>query len=113
KGVAAIFRTNAEGRTYGITFVDNVTRAAFKGSDLGKGYGVNALLNRMEGKPLAKPETLPISCQIKQLIKEPRVCKTPDLAGFKELIEGLTSGYIEEDIAYGFRKKKKGRRIGL
>lgn len=113
KGIAVIYRTNAEGRTYGITFVDNVTRAAFKGSDLGKGYSVNAILNRMAGKPTTEAEALPIIRKEKPISMEPASFKTPDLSGLRELLEILTSGYADEDIAYGFRKKKKSRKKNL
>lgn len=43
KGIVPVFRTNAEGRLYGVTYVDLVNRCVFKGSDLGKGLSANAL----------------------------------------------------------------------
>ncbi|MFA0961107.1 relaxase/mobilization nuclease domain-containing protein [Roseivirga sp. BDSF3-8] len=113
KGIVAIFRTNAEGRNYGITFVDNVNRVAFKGSDLGKEYGVNAMINRMEGKPAAEKEALSIKQSDKAFSMEPNKYETPDLSGLRNLLEALTSGYAEEEVAYGFRKKKKRRSKNL
>ncbi|MGB3183405.1 MAG: hypothetical protein WBB45_18595, partial [Cyclobacteriaceae bacterium] len=107
KGVAAIFRTNAEGRTYGITFVDNVTRAAFKGSDLGKGYGVNALLNRMDGKPLIQAKEVAINNKIGQQNFVPQKWQAPNLRRIHSLVETLTTGYTEENVAYDFRKKRR------
>ncbi|MGB3180465.1 MAG: relaxase/mobilization nuclease, partial [Cyclobacteriaceae bacterium] len=106
KGVAAIFRTNAEGRTYGITFVDNVTRAAFKGSDLGKEYSANALLNRMDGKPVIQSNGILTRSSENSYKMTPRRWKTPDLLIIRDLLSSLTNGYSEEDIAYGFRKRK-------
>ncbi len=47
KDVAVLFRTNAEGRTYGVTFVDNKLRVVFNGSDLGKQYGAAAILEKL------------------------------------------------------------------
>lgn len=47
KNVKVLFRTNAEGRTYGITFIDNSLRVVVNGSDLGKQYGANAILERL------------------------------------------------------------------
>lgn len=47
KGMSVIFRTNTEGRTYGITFVDNQLRVVFNGSALGKSYSANAILERL------------------------------------------------------------------
>lgn len=46
KGIHAVFRINDEGRLYGATFVDNVTRSVFNGSDLGKSFSANALHQR-------------------------------------------------------------------
>jgi hypothetical protein len=42
--------TNAEGRTFGISFHDPKTKTSFKGSELGKAYSVNAILQRIGGK---------------------------------------------------------------
>lgn len=48
KGVFVLLRQNEAKRIYGITFVDNRTRTVFNGSDLGKSYGVNALLEKLK-----------------------------------------------------------------
>lgn len=50
KGIAVIFRTNTEGRTYGITFVDNRSKAVFNGSALGKSYGAQGILEKLSAK---------------------------------------------------------------
>ncbi len=42
-----LLRQNAEGRLYGITFVDNQNKVVFNGSDLGREYSVAALQNRL------------------------------------------------------------------
>jgi hypothetical protein len=47
ENITIIFRKSAEGRVYGITFVDQENRVVFNGSDLGKQYGAKALLERM------------------------------------------------------------------
>ncbi|MBL7858174.1 MAG: relaxase/mobilization nuclease domain-containing protein [Cyclobacteriaceae bacterium] len=47
EGVEVKFRINAEGRTYGITFIDNHTKVVFNGSALGKAYSANAILERL------------------------------------------------------------------
>lgn len=43
KQIYTVLRQNAEGRMYGITFVDNQNKCVFNGSDLGKGYSAAAL----------------------------------------------------------------------
>lgn len=50
KGIAVVFRSNAEGRTYGITFVDNNTRSVFNGSTLGKEYSAAPILQKLNVK---------------------------------------------------------------
>jgi len=47
KGVTVVFRANAEGRTYGITFVDNNSKTVFNGSALGKEYSVSPILEQL------------------------------------------------------------------
>lgn len=46
-GVTVNFRTNPEGRTYGVTFIDNRSRTVFNGSDLGKAYSAGSILQRL------------------------------------------------------------------
>lgn len=48
--VSVVLRSNAEGRLYGITFVDNKNKCVFNGSELGKTFGINAILNNFTGK---------------------------------------------------------------
>ena len=60
KNIYSVLRQNAEGRLYGITFVDNQNKVVFNGSDLGKGYSAAALQSRLvvvNENPLAKDET--------------------------------------------------------
>lgn len=47
KNIYTLLRQNAEGRLYGITFVDNQNKVVFIGSDLGKGYSAAALQSRL------------------------------------------------------------------
>lgn len=46
-GVVVLFRSNAEGRTYGITFVDSNSKTVFNGSALGKEYSAAPILERL------------------------------------------------------------------
>lgn len=60
KNIYTLLRQNAEGRLYGITFVDNQNKVVFNGSDLGKGYSASALQSRLatgNEKSLTKNET--------------------------------------------------------
>ena len=53
KNIYTVLRQNAEGRLYGITFVDNQNKVVFNGSDLGKGYSAAAIQNRLTSSPKA------------------------------------------------------------
>jgi hypothetical protein len=60
KNIYTVLRQNAEGRLYGITFVDNQNKVVFNGSDLGKGYSAAALQSNLavvNKNPLAQDET--------------------------------------------------------
>jgi hypothetical protein len=60
KQIYTVLRQNAEGRLYGITFVDNQNKVVFNGSDLGKEYSAAALQSRLttcNEKPLTQDET--------------------------------------------------------
>jgi hypothetical protein len=48
KQVNVQIHTNTEGRTFGITFYDLKSKQSFKGSELGKGYSVNAIIRRLD-----------------------------------------------------------------
>jgi len=48
KGIRTVLRQNAEGRIYGITFVDNKNRSVFNGSEIGKSYSIAGLTKQFE-----------------------------------------------------------------
>lgn len=51
QGIYMAVRQNAQGITYGITYVDHTSKTVFNGSDIGKEYGAKGLLEK-----LAAPE---------------------------------------------------------
>lgn len=48
--VQLVIRQNDEGRIYGLTYVDQLTKCVFNGSDLGKNYSANAVVSRLAGE---------------------------------------------------------------
>lgn len=46
QNIATVFRTNEQGFTYGVTFIDNKHKTVFNGSDLGTTYSAKALTER-------------------------------------------------------------------
>lgn len=102
------FRKNDEGRIYGITFVDNKTRVAFNGSDLGKTYSAKAItgrLTKMDG-PAPRGEWL--------MPPHKEDYTTSDLA---QLAQDLTHAepfdHTSPDAALKRQRRKKRKRRGL
>lgn len=54
KNIYTVLRQNAEGRLYGITFVDNQNKCVFNGSDLGKGYSAAAIQSKLSNPSVDK-----------------------------------------------------------
>jgi hypothetical protein len=54
KNIYTALRKNAEGRLYGITFVDNQNKCVFNGSDLGKGCSVAAIQSKLSNPEIDK-----------------------------------------------------------
>lgn len=50
--IQAVVRINAEGRIYGITFIDHHTKCVFNGSDLGKQYSASGIQERIMNQSL-------------------------------------------------------------
>lgn len=48
KGIGVVYRENAAGRLYGVTFIDHITGVVLNGSRLGKEYAANAIVDRLE-----------------------------------------------------------------
>jgi len=122
KQIYTVLRQNAEGRLYGITFVDNQNKAVFNGSDLGKGYSAAALQGRLgnpnenkqeqaEGSSSISPGLLQreIGLQKNQEKSIPIASKTDSLLDVllstKEQYDNTPNGLLKKK-----RKKKKKNR---
>ena len=108
EGIYVLFRQNTEGRIYGITFVDNVNKVVFNGSDLGKSYGANAITARLTG--LSKSDRLTTQSTVsfgqseKDAGKESALDET-----IRDLITAQPYDYTSPDAALRRRKRKKKR----
>lgn len=120
KNIYTVLRQNAEGRLYGITFVDNQNKVVFNGSDLGKGYSAAALQSKLtvlNENPLAQDETKGSSSS-SVLLKENDLNKQQDktistttkndnlldvLLSTKEQYDNIPNNLLKKKI----KKKKK------
>jgi hypothetical protein len=118
KQIYTVLRQNAEGRLYGITFVDNQNKVVFNGSDLGKGYSAAALQSRLSTvnkNPLTKDDTNSGSSS-GNLQKEVRLQKQQEKAiattsKSEGLIDILLSAKEQYDnTPYSLLKKKRKKK---
>jgi hypothetical protein len=118
KNIYTVLRQNAEGRLYGITFVDNQNKVVFNGSDLGKGYSAAALQSRLgnlkenicandEGKASVSFPALKIEITLKKSKQ-----KSIAMPGKKDsLMEELLSAKAQHDnTPSGLLKKKRKKK---
>ncbi|WP_029274569.1 relaxase/mobilization nuclease domain-containing protein [Pedobacter borealis] len=121
QGIRILFRENVQGQIYGVTFIDNGTRAVFNGSDLGKAYGAKAFLERLP-KPVEPNERNSLVMSTGNIKIEPAPVTYP--AGFDSpnknypahdqpviliLVDTLLSDTYQENMPDPFRRKKKKR----
>ena len=104
--IAVIYRTNAEGRKYGLTFVDHRHQVVINGSQLGKAYSLKGLEQRLGFAQANKDKP-----QVQQFsaIKE-----SPSATSFnvrESLLELLLKAPEEfSHIPFAFKKRKKRRK---
>lgn len=109
KGVRPVFRVNQEGRLYGVTFVDNVSRSVFNGSALDKSLSANEIAIRFSQENLD-------SLEAGLNEKWGAVRENHDKSERQHLPEqgGVLSEFQPEDpTPYELRQKKKRKRKKL
>jgi hypothetical protein len=107
--VHVTFRTNEEGYTYGITYIDNNHKTVFNGSDLGKAYGARAMLDRFSAtdKPLTPELKMQRKPTLKSVSQQPGTYfKPPEQSSYLSL---ALAKYQPEAAPGAPRKKKKKR----
>jgi len=61
QNISVVFRTNEQGYNYGVTYIDNNSKAVFNGSDLGKTYSAKAISDRLSSMDI------PLSGELKKM----------------------------------------------
>lgn len=111
QGIRILLRENAEGRVYGVTFIDNATRAVFNGSDLGKAYSAQALMQRLSEKaliPISDSRELKVNAD-QGIVDAKGSYPASDMPAITRLLEIAFSGSNKQMLPDPFRKKKKKR----
>ena len=108
-----VIRQNDDGRIYGITFIDNLTKCVFNGSTLGKQYSAPGILDRFRDSKDSKEVTMPTLP-----VREDRDRSMEPPSGFKanefEILRELTDAEKDHsNTPYELkkRKKRKGKSI--
>ena len=129
QGISTVVRRNAEGRVYGITFIDHNSRSVWNGSQLGKAFAANAFQERWserKGRIASEQETnvafslLFPAREVVGLPEDPfrflENDQTSDLAQGSSLVEALGSlvphawGEDREEEEFTHRMKRRRRR---
>jgi hypothetical protein len=104
--VRVMERKNADGRTFGITFVDNQNRSVFNGSDIGRQYSIGGLLKQLNTPSKSSPGTFQTNIRPQQI----------NLPGFIEFngvspLADLIKPEIEfNPTPYQLKRKKRKRK---
>jgi hypothetical protein len=113
--IHVVFRQNENGFVYGLTFIDNMNRTVFNGSDLGKAYSAKALTERFAlTDKSVKPKSYLKAQQQTQYLKkgEPDniYLRPPEPTKF---LEALFEKSEYEQSAAMLRKRRRKKRKGI
>jgi len=100
QNVVVVARQNADGKMYGITFVDHQDRSVFNGSEIGRQYSVASLLKQMD-----------IGHQNKPKLHEVAGTGFIEFNGLSPIAELIMPENEYNPTPYQLKKRKKKRRI--
>lgn len=119
KNIYTLLRQNAEGRLYGITFVDNLKKCVFNGSELGKGYSVASIQSKIAnhsveiaGKKVDDEDRTTSGTGAKELHIEKSKIKSVELLSPKDNLLTLliTPEQQSGNTPYSLLKKKRKKK---
>lgn len=111
--VTVIVRQNSEGRIYGLSYIDQVNKAIFNGSDLGKNYSAAAIIESLQYKPTGNVATSADNIVQKATSASPNQDQQFIKQQAKGLLDELLNPLDPNDTLpnqFGPKKKRKKRR---
>lgn len=114
--VTVIIRRNAEGRVYGLSYIDTATKAIFNGSDLGPLYKAAAIANALQYKPtghVANSVEKPSLDYFRSGFGNNELTAVPRHGLLEELLGPLDPNSASPDQFGPKKKKKKRRKVNL
>ncbi len=120
QGIHAVFRQSEQGQLYGITYVDNINKTVFNGSDLGKAYSAKAVTERLDHRETANKRAIRPTSYLTAIKKSTNYLKMAMQANRKptlrdngsDLLDTLL-GKTKPDYAPQILKKKKKKRKAI
>ena len=106
-GVDAVFRLNAAGRIYGVTFIDHKQRIVANGSLLGRSFSANVFESRFH----AEGQNQIMHERQTAMPKEPNIGKPTSFNPINAILDlADVQGYEEQQQQLKKRKKKRALR---
>lgn len=107
-----VLRKNADGRIYGLTFIDHQNKVVFNGSDVGKSYSAAAIESTF--KTNQKPQTEVDTAMLSQVASREQSKKQEEsISNSFDLLSDLLNPIDQSNTQNLFEKKKKKRRKKL
>lgn len=114
ENISVVLRRNKEAVIYGITYVDHKTKCVFNGSDIGKAYSANAILERVAVAG-SSPGAVSVAGEKKNTRQVEKVAhnatvsrsQPSDLSLSKE--DRSTAGMVDY-VPWQLKKKKRGKK---
>jgi hypothetical protein len=106
--IDVLVRQNAEGKIYGMTYVDHANKTVFNGSDIGKEYSAKGILDRIEANEQKHTLKLSLKREITFDIKEAKGVTDEIKKSISDTWVDLTRSIKQEAyVPWQFKKKKK------
>lgn len=98
--IQVLFRENAQGITYGITFIDHRRKAVFNGSELGKAYSAKALTEQFtKSEQIIKPGGQDLAKEIHP--------ETQSTTALQQILYPVASGIATADLLDGLMRAEQ------
>jgi hypothetical protein len=111
-GIYALFRQDSNGKIYGVTFVDNTTKAIFNGSDLGSEYGAKRIIERFSYREKSTQQYRDLYSSVEERPAEVEFTAGTELAkAIGDLIRAEQLDYVSPEVAMRLKRRRKGKSI--
>jgi hypothetical protein len=100
QNIIVVARQNAEGKMYGITFVDNQNKSVFNGSEIGRQYSIAGLLKQMDSPHQRQPK-----------IQQDAGTGLIEFNGLSAIADLMMPANEFNPTPYHFKKRKKKRKL--